>query len=149
MDLPTIVVISLLLFVFGLLIFRLSRTLLRRIIKDTSNRNINLLSGVCAFILSPIIVMGIFALIIYISTESASKESEEELVRNHYQMMDEDIAEDLKIGMSKTEVVDLFGENDTTKTIMTYDLSIPKASEKYILEITFDNGGLIGFRRQR
>ena len=64
-------------------------------------------------------------------------------------MMDEDIGEDLKIGMSKTEVVELFGQADTTQSILIYDMSLPEAKEKYILEITFDNDGLKDFKRQR
>jgi len=64
-------------------------------------------------------------------------------------MMDEDIKDDLKIGMSKTEVVELFGEVDTTRSVLVYDLSLPKAKERYFLEITFDTKGLKDFKRQR
>lgn len=41
--------------------------------------------------------------------------------RNHYEMMEEDIREHLKVGMSKTEVVGLFGEADTTQSILIYE----------------------------
>lgn len=64
-------------------------------------------------------------------------------------MMEEDIREDLKVGMSKTEVVGLFGEADTTQSVLVYDLSLPDAKEKYMLEITFDTKGLKEFKRQR
>ena len=69
--------------------------------------------------------------------------------RNHYEMMEEDIRKDLKVGMSKTEVVGLFGEADTTQSIIFYDLSLSDAKEKYMLEITFDTKGLKDFKRQR
>ena len=106
-DLPTIVLISLLLFVFGLLIFWLTKKLLRNVLKDASDRTIKLLSRFSAFILSPIIVIGSLALFIYVSIQTAPRESDEEIVKNHYEMMEEDIREDLRIGMSKTEVVGL------------------------------------------
>ena len=64
-------------------------------------------------------------------------------------MMEEDIRNDLKVGMSKTEVVGLFGETDTTQSILIYDLSLPDAKEKYMLEITFDEEGLKDFKRQQ
>ena len=138
-DLPTIVLISLLLFVFGLLIFWLTKKLLRKVLKDASDRKIKLLSRFSAFILSPIIVIGSLALFIYVSIQTAPRESDEEIVKNHYEMMEEDIREDLRIGMSKTEVVGLFGEADTIQSILVYDMSLPEAKEKYILEITFSN----------
>ena len=106
-DLPTIVLISLLLFVFGLLIFWLTKILLRNVLKDASDRTIKLLSRFSAFISSPIIVIGSLALFIYVSIQTAPRESDEEIVKNHYEMMEEDIREDLRIGMSKTEVVGL------------------------------------------
>ena len=106
-DLPTIVLISLLLFVFGLLIFWLTKKLLRNVLKDASDRTIKLLSRFSAFISSPIIVIGSLALFIYVSIQTAPRESDEEIVKNHYEMMEEDIREDLRIGMSKTEVVGL------------------------------------------
>ena len=106
-DLPTIVLISLLLFVYGLLIFLLTNKLLRNVLKDASDRTIKLLSRFSAFISSPIIVIGSLALFIYVSIQTAPRESDEEIVKNHYEMMEEDIREDLRIGMSKTEVVGL------------------------------------------
>jgi len=148
-DLPTIGLIVLLLLAFGRLIFWLTKKLLRKVMKDSSDEKLRLLSKVSAFILSPVIVIGSFALFTYISILAAPRESDEEREKNHYEMMEEDIMEDLKVGMSKTEVVGLFGEADTTHSILTYDLSLPDAKEKYILEITFDTKGLKDFKRQR
>ncbi len=148
-DLPTLGLIVLLFLVFGQLIFWLTKKLLRKVLKDSSDKKIKLLSRVSAFILSPTIVIGSLALFIYISIQTAPKESEEEMERNHYEMMEEDIREDLKVGMTKTEVVGLFGEADTTQSILIYDLSLSDAKEKYILEITFDTKGLKDFKRQR
>jgi Trk-type K+ transport system membrane component len=148
-DLPTIGLIVLLLLVFGRLIFWLSKKLFRTILKDSSDEKVKLLSRVSAFILSPIIVIGSLALFIYISVQTVPRESDEEMERNHYEMMEEDISEDLREGMSKTEVVGLFGEADTTQSVLVYDLSLKDAKEKYLLEITFDTKGLKDFKRQR
>jgi len=148
-DLPTIGLIVLLLLGFGRLIFWLTKKLLRKVLNDASEGKVKLLSRVSAFILSPIIVFGSFALFIYISIQTAPRESDEEMERNHYEMMEEDIREDLKVGMSKTEVIGLFGEADTTQSILIYDLSLPEAKEKYMLEVTFDAKGLKDFKRQR
>lgn len=148
-DLPTIGLLVLLLLIFGRLIFWLTKKLLRKVLKDSSEEKIKLLSRVSAFILSPVIVIGSLALFIYISIQTAPKESDEKMTRHHYEMMEEDIREDLKVGMSKTEVVGLFGEADTTQSVLTYDLSLQDAKEKYILEITFDTQGLKDFKRQR
>ena len=148
-DLPTIGLIVLLLLVFGRLIFWLTKKLFRKVLKDSSDEKVKLLSRVSAFILSPIIVIGSLALFIYISVQTAPRESDEEMERNHYEMMEEDIREDLKEGMSKKEVVGLFGEVDTTQSVLVYDLSLEDAKEKYLLEITFDTKGLKDFKRQR
>ena len=148
-DLPTIGLLALLLLVFGRLIFWLTKKLLRKVLKDSSDEKVKLLSRVSAFILSPTIVIGSLALFIYISIQTAPKESDEEMEKNHYEMMEEDIRKDLKVGMSKTEVVGLFGEADTSQSILIYDLSLQDAKEKYKLEITFDTKGLKDFKRQR
>src|SRR5688572_33219659 len=133
-GLPDLLVIFLLLFGFGLLIFWLTKKLLRKVLKDASDRKIRFLSGLSAFILSPIIVVGSLALFIYVTIQNAPRESEEYIVSNHYEMMEEEIKEDLRIGMSKREVVGLFGQADTTQSIIVYDMSLPKAKEKYILK---------------
>jgi hypothetical protein len=148
-DLPTIGLLVLLLLVFGRLIFWLTKKLLRKVLNGSSDEKVKLLSSVCAFILSPTIVIGSLALFIYISIQTAPKESDEEMERNHYEMMEVDIRKDLKVGMSKTEVVGLFGEADTTQSILVYDLSLSNAKEKYMLEIMFDSKGLKDFKRQR
>ncbi len=148
-DLPTIVLIVLLLLIFGRLIFWLTKKLLRKAMKDSSEEKTRLLSRVSAFILSPTIVIGSLALFIYISMQAAPRESDEEMERNHYEIMEGDIREDLKVGMSKTDVVGLFGEADTTQSVFVYDLSLPEGKEKYILEIAFDSKGLKDFKRQR
>jgi hypothetical protein len=148
-DLPTIGLLVLLLLVFGRLIFWLTKKLFRKVLKDSSDEKVKVLSRVSAFILSPTIVIGSLALFIYISIQTAPKESDEEMEKNHYEMMEEDIRKDLKVGMSKTEVVGLFGEADTTQSILIYDLSLQDAKEKYKLEITFDTKGLKDFKRQR
>lgn len=90
-DLPTIGLIVLLLLIFGRLIFWLTKKLLRKVLKDSSDEKVKLLSWVSAFILSLIIVIGSLALFIYISVHTASRESDEEKERNHYEMMEGDI----------------------------------------------------------
>jgi hypothetical protein len=148
-DLPTLVLIFLLLFIFGFLIFWLTKKLLQKVLNDTSDRKIKLLSRVSAFILSPLIVIGSLALFIYVSMQTVPGESDEEIIKNHYEMMEEDFRKDLKAGMTKKEVVELFGETDTTQSTIVYDMSLVEAKEKYILEITFDTDGLKNFKRQR
>src|SRR6187431_1286725 len=90
-DLPTIGLIVLFLLVFGRLIFWLTKKLLRKVLKDSSDEKVKLLSRVSAFILSPTIVIGSLALFIYISIQTAPRESDEEMEKNHYEMMEEDI----------------------------------------------------------
>ena len=90
-DLPTIGLLVLLLLVFGRLIFWLTKKLLRKVLRDASDKKVKLLSRVSAFILSPVIVIGSLALFIYISIQSAPQESDEEMTRNHYEMMEDDI----------------------------------------------------------
>jgi hypothetical protein len=148
-DLPTIGLLILLLLVFGQLIFWLTKKGLRKVLKDASDEKVKLLSRVNAFILSPTIVIGSLALFIYISIQTAPKESDEEIEKKHYEIMEADIRKDLKVGMSKAEVVGLFGEADTTQSILIYDLSLSGAKEEYMLEITFDTRGLKDFKRQR
>ena len=148
-DLPTLGLIILLLFVVGQLIFWLARKLFRKRFKEWSDGQIKLLSRVIAFILSPTIVIGSLALFIYVSIQRIPRQSDEEIARQHYEIMEEDIREDLSIGMSKAEVIGLFGGTDTTQSVLIYDLSLPQAKEKYILEIKFDTNGLQDFKRQR
>jgi hypothetical protein len=142
-------VILLLLLAIGAFIYWLTRKLLRKALKDASDRKIKLLSGLIAFLLSPVIVIGSLALIIYLSVENTSIESEEDIARNHYEAMEYEIKEDLKIGMSKSEVVALFGPTDTTQSALIYDFSLPEAEEKYVLELNFDKGKLNDFKRQQ
>ena len=94
-DLPTILLLVLLLLVFGRLIFWLTTKLLRRALKDTSDEKVKILSRVSAFILSPVIVIGSLVLFIFISIQTAPQESDEEMTKNHYEMMEEDIREDV------------------------------------------------------
>lgn len=147
-DVTTVVLIVILLLSIGRVVFWLIKKLLRKVSQRSSDKNIILLSTVSAFILSPIIVLGSFALSIYTSIQKAPRESDEEIERNHYEMIEDDIRKELRVGMSKADVVKLFGEADTAQAVLIYDLSLPDAKEKYVLEITFDTKGLKGFKRQ-
>jgi hypothetical protein len=146
-DLQTIILLFVLLLLFGLVAFKILRKILRRTMKSASELRINFLSRIFALILSSIIVLGAFAIIIYVLIGTIPRESPEEVIKGHYQMMEEDFAEELTIGMSKSEVVQAFGQHDTTQAVMTYDLTLPGAREKYILEIKFDSKGLVSYRR--
>lgn len=148
LDLTIVVLMSVFLFAVGCLVYWLTGKILRKLLSGASTRKVKMLSLAGAVILSPIIILGIFILFIYVAIQTAPKMSDEEMVRNHYEMMEGDIREDLKTGMSKIEVVELFGETDTTQSTLIYDMSLPKAKEKYILEVTFDEGGLKDFRRR-
>ncbi|HEX6892722.1 MAG TPA: hypothetical protein VF141_18570 [Chryseolinea sp.] len=148
-DLPTLGLIVLLLFIVGQLIFWIARKLFRKILKEWSDGQIKLLSRVIAFILSPTIIIGSLALFIYLTIQRIPGQSDEEIARQYYDTIEEDIKGDLRVGMSKAEVVGLFGATDTTQSVLIYDLSLPEAKEKYLLEIKFDTNGLQGFKRQR
>jgi hypothetical protein len=149
LDLPTIVLVSFILFLFGVLISRFSKKILRKAIRGASDRTINTLSKVCAIFLAPILLIGIFAVIVFASTPEIPRRSEEARISEHYKMMEEDFAEDLRIGMSKIEVMEKFGQIDTAGSVLLLDLSLPDAKEKYFLEINFEDGGLTSFRRQQ
>lgn len=142
-----VVLLFLLLLGCGLFIFWLTKKILRKTLKGASDRQIKLFSGISAFILSPVLVIGSLAVFIYIAMQN-TPESDEAFEKNHYSMMQESVQDNLKTGMTKTEVVEILGETDTTQSILVYDLSLPKAKEKYILEITFDKDGLRDFKRQ-
>jgi hypothetical protein len=64
-DLTTLLVINALLIGVGIPIFRLSKRILQKLLSQASGRTINIVSGIFAFVLSPAIVFGSFALIIY------------------------------------------------------------------------------------
>jgi alpha-N-acetylglucosamine transferase len=146
-DISGLGIVLLLIVVFYFVIFRLSKKVLRRIYKDASDQKVNLLSRIASFILAPIIVIGSLALFIYVYIEMTS-ESDEEITSSHYEMMEEDINEDLKLGMTKIEIVKLLGESDTTQSTMLYDMSHDGVEEKYLLELRFENGRLKSFGRQ-
>lgn len=78
-DVSTIGLVVLLVLAFGRLIFWLTKKLLRKVLKDSSDENVKLLSRVSAFILSPILVIGSLAVFIYISIQIARRDSDEEM----------------------------------------------------------------------
>ena len=49
--------------------------------------------------------------------------------------------------MTKREVIDLIGENDTTKNTIVFDLSLSSSEGKYILKIEFEGGKVVDFSR--
>jgi len=149
LDFPTIILISFILFLFGVLISRFSKRILRKAIRETSDRTINTLSSICAIFLAPVLLIGILTIIVFVSTPEIPRQSEEVMISEHYKMMEEDFAGELRIGMSKIEVMEKFGQIDTAGSVLLLDLSVPDAKEKYFLEITFEEEGLTSFRRQQ
>ena len=143
-DFLSIFIIFVLIFIFGVLVFWISRKVLRKVQKDASNRKINILSSICGVLITPVFLV----VLAYGLIELRPKKSEEESTRHHYESMEKELSRDIKIGMSKTQIVELFGENDTTQSIMEYDLSIPEAKGKYILELNFEDGRLTNFERK-
>lgn len=148
MDAPTIAVILFLLVLFGFLAFYTSRMIFRKVLKDASNERINKLSRISAIILSPILLIGVVTLLIYVMILMTPELSPEEEAIQYYETIEEDIQEDLKVGMSKIDVLEMLGDNDTTQSVMVYDLSLPEEKGKYLLEIHFDNGRLSSFQRK-
>jgi hypothetical protein len=147
-DYATILIVLLFIIILGILLFYLFRKILKKIMRGTSDRRINIFSRLLAFILAPAFVIGILALLMFIYVQSIPVPSDEEVATNHYKMMEDEFPRELKIGMSKKDVIRSFGENDTTQSTMIYDLSLPDANEKYILELNFGSQGLEGFKRQ-
>jgi hypothetical protein len=148
LDIPTIILISFVLFILGLFISRLSKTILRKTLKRASDRKIKILSRIGTFFLAPVFLIGIFALLVFVSTPEMPTLSEEELISDHYKMMEEEFAEDLKIGMSKIEIMEKFGKIDTTGSVLVIDLSLPEAEERYLLQLNFAGKHLTSYRRQ-
>jgi len=138
----TLLVLLLITMALGVLMFRLCRKILRRVSKDMSHRAVNTWSTLGALPLTT--AMGIVPYIMYISIE----ELPEELEASHYAIMEEELARDLKVGTSRKRIIELFGEADTTQSTMIYNLSLPEAINKYVLELHFDEHGLASFRRQ-
>lgn len=62
-DFSGLLLVLFLLVIFGILIFRLSRSFFRITLKGASDRKINVLSRVCAFFLTPLLVIGILAIV--------------------------------------------------------------------------------------
>jgi hypothetical protein len=147
-DLPTAIIISFLIFLIGSLSFKISRFAWRKLLKDQSKIFVHRLAVISAFVLTPCLCVGLFLLIVSI-VEQTTQISDEEVAEIHYRILEEDLPEDLVIGMSKSDVINRFGETDTTKSVWTYDLSLPRAKEKYILEVQFENGKLIRYGRTR
>jgi hypothetical protein len=47
------------------------------------------------------------------------------------------------------EVLEVLGDNDTTQSVMVYDLSLSEEKGTFMLEIKFDNGRLSSFQRKQ
>lgn len=101
MDVPTIALILFFLALFGFLAFYISRMIFRKVLKDASTERINTLSRVSAFVLSPILLIGVGALVVYVMFMMVPKLSPEEESAQYYEMVEEDLRKDLQIGMSK------------------------------------------------
>lgn len=149
MDVPTVATILILLVLSWFLVFYVSRAILRKTVKEASAEKIKRLSRVSAFILSPVLLIGACSLLVYIMIEMTPKLSPEEEAIQYYEMMDQSIQEDLKVGMSKMDVLELLGDTDTTQSAMIYDMSLPEAKDKYVVEINFENGRLSNFRKRQ
>jgi heme A synthase len=149
-DLPTILVLFTLLVLFAWVMFRLFRRLLRATFRTASRQKVSFWSAICAVVFSPALVAGGLVLLVNASMDvDGSPETSQGSERHQYRLMERDISKKLAPGMSKKEVVAIFGDSDTTQSVVVYDLSLPGAEKKYLLEITFDKHGLKEFQRQR
>ena len=142
-DYVSIFIILVLIYIFGILVFWLSKKLLQKVQKDASDRKINILSTVCAILITPAFLI----VLTHGLTKLLSKKTQQERTSYQYKKVERELLNDSIIGMSKAQIVELFGENDTTQSVMRYDLSVPNAEEKFILELKFEDGRLINFRR--
>lgn len=147
-DVPSLILVFLFMLLVGWLIFRLARRLLTRTIKDATEKKVKLLATIISFVLSPLIVIGLIVLVLFVTIDM-TEVNDEDIETEHYQAIEKDLSQDLKPGMTKVEVFRVFGWGDTTKSVMTYDLSPEEASGKYVIEIKFENGKLTGYERKK
>jgi hypothetical protein len=79
----------------------------------------------------------------------ANTPSDEEREQSYYQDIDQQIKENELIGKTKEEVIEIFGETDSTTTTLIYDFTFRESSAKYILEIEFDNNRVVRYYKKK
>lgn len=141
-DLPAVFVILFLFTGFGLGIFFLSRYLLSKVFKKLSSKRIIWLSVLSVWIIVPLIFIGLSFVLVQ-SGQDENYPSAEDYVES----LDEGYLQNLQKGMTKQEVIELVGENDTTKNTMVYDMSLPYDIGHYVLTIEFERNRVVDFAR--
>jgi hypothetical protein len=146
-DLPGLLVVIVVLALVGTGIFYLIRPLIGRLLKNQSRGVINAVVRLVTFILTPaLFVLVIYFVALYYSDSEPYTLNDAE-VAQHYKMMEEDLNENLKVGMNKSAALAEFALEDTTQSEYEIDLSYPDAKEEYIIKLKFDKGKLTSFDR--
>lgn len=127
---------------FGLGIFFISKYFLGKVFSRFSEKRIFLLSILSVWVIVPLIYMVVIWTVFQFNSQGSSVSSDE-----YYEYLDEGYLDKLKEGMTKREVIDLIGENDTTKNTIVYDLSLSSSEGKYKLTIEFEGGKVVDFSR--
>jgi hypothetical protein len=121
-------------------IFFLSKYLLTKIFKHFSKRRIVLLSILAVWIVIPLLFIGLMWVLVRYDPVTLNPEV-------YYESLDETYLHALRKGMTKRDVVELIGENDTTSNVMIYDLSLPGANGKYELTVEFENNQVVNYSK--
>lgn len=141
-DIPGLFVVLFVFTGFGLGFFLLCRYIFKKLFRHFSEKRIVVLSILSMWILVPL-----FFILLYVILVQFPQDSDTARLERYYENLEENYLNELKEGMTKMEVIDLMGENDTTKNIMVYDLSLPNMESKYILTIEFEKNRAVNFTR--
>ncbi len=125
-------------------LFYLSNVILGRLLKKEPKIKITGLALLSCFVTTPL-VLGVLTFLFI----QAKTPSEKETEQRYYKRLETEIEESKLVGKTKEEVVDLFGEGDTTKTTLIYDFSLPQADQQYILVITFKGNQVLSYRTRK
>jgi predicted nuclease of restriction endonuclease-like RecB superfamily len=121
-------------------LFYVSTYILSKLLKKESKSSIHRWSLSASLLATPQIV-GLL-IFLFIQTKTPSDQESE---KRYYHRLEKEIAEHALIGKTKEQVVELFGDGDTTKTTLIYDFSLPQADQKYILVITFKGNQVLTY----
>jgi hypothetical protein len=155
-DLPAVYVILFIFTGFALGIFFLSRYALMKLFKHLSQKRIFLFSVLSVWVLVPMAFIVLFLVLVQLAPGQDSPIADDFLRHGDSAMTEEEYYEGfdglynaLKRGMTKREVVELIGINDTTKNTLIYDFSLPDGKNKYVLTIEFENNEVVTFTKNQ
>ena len=153
-DLASVFVILFLLTGFALAIFFLSTYVLQKIFRDLSKKRIFLFSVLSVWILIPVAFLILFWILVELTPNDQTIVPDPAFQYDHSDLSEEEYYEsldvayrELKKGMTKREVLELLGDNDTTTNTMVYDFSLPRGKNKYVLVVEFENNEVVSYTK--